>query len=552
MKHFIFTRNKVNFDNRIVLILCNAISVVFLFISLLLSPLNQSVEAYIRLGSISLFLLCLYLFLKFPKSSLPYYLFALLCTAIGFTLSLQPGLLLVDYGRSFIAILMLSLCLKPQFSWVLMCIVIYPVIHETTHLDWPLQFEVSRAEAGRMLNILIMSGVIYLAWELNRSHNHKRHFKKVRRVLAQLNERRRQTTSMSEFKDQLITKTSHDIRTPLNVIYSEVQTYENTHEMDVNLVKSKMTDLIDLMDNILELKSTQSDIQAIKPIWTHHSQIKESFTQTLNGIQDNQHQIRVFTEDQDYHYFLDHHTLMRGVAPLIRNSFEYSTSGLIEVDFYIIKQTQHLAQLRILIRDQGPGMPLGKINELFHQKNQYKKAPELGMGINIARHYLIERLNCTWDVRNRDPRGLEVEVQCTVPYQFFDTTKLQQIEESLRGQKVLIVDDIKINTKVMEKVLKPLEVTCTSVYSGQQAIDLCKQFHFDYVLMDLRMPSIDGFEATEEILKHDFQGSIIAITAEKGGNIVAKALKVGMKDVIFKPVNLEDLRSSLISHSKIQ
>lgn len=202
-----------------------------------------------------------------------------------------------------------------------------------------------------------------------------------------------------------------------------------------------------------------------------------------------------------------------------------------------------------MMEDSGHGVAPSQIQELFFPEDQPEKAPPtIGMGLSIARHYLIERLNANWLVAPGEHGGLKVEVKLEVPLQQFDNLRLRQIEDQLIGRQVLIVDDIKLNHKVLAKVLSGFHVESKSVTSGQEAIDICQLQQFDYILMDLRMPEMNGFEAAQRIIENGYEGSIIAVTAEKGGSTVSQALEAGMKDVIFKPVDFEEIKQSLITH----
>jgi two-component system sensor histidine kinase BarA len=123
------------------------------------------------------------------------------------------------------------------------------------------------------------------------------------------------------------------------------------------------------------------------------------------------------------------------------------------------------------------------------------------------------------------------------------TDKLQQRLASLPSAKVLAVDDMEINLRLLTTWLKNTNLQLTLAFSGADAVSLCKDNEFDLILMDVQMPNMDGLEATKQIRQTDLNlgTPIIAVTAHAFKEEQNKLLASGMDDYLPKPINLSDL-----------
>ncbi len=115
---------------------------------------------------------------------------------------------------------------------------------------------------------------------------------------------------------------------------------------------------------------------------------------------------------------------------------------------------------------------------------------------------------------------------------------------------ILVVDDNHLNRKVVGSLLKVLGVTPEYASSGAEAIDMASEKHYDLILMDLIMPEVDGFEAARVILESDREVHIVALSADTMPETRIKVEKTGMKELLSKPVTVEDLRRVIDRYHK--
>ena len=133
---------------------------------------------------------------------------------------------------------------------------------------------------------------------------------------------------------------------------------------------------------------------------------------------------------------------------------------------------------------------------------------------------------------------------------------MQKINKKFPGVKVLVADDYPINLELTQDMLELMECNVDSAEDGLEAVKLCSKNEYDVIFMDVQMPNMDGYKATEEIRKLDNKNAktiIIAITANALAGDKEKCIKAGMDDYVSKPIkgqNLEDMLIKYIRNKK--
>ena len=128
-------------------------------------------------------------------------------------------------------------------------------------------------------------------------------------------------------------------------------------------------------------------------------------------------------------------------------------------------------------------------------------------------------------------------------------TKSKNIStDILKGLHILIVEDVEINGAIIRSILSKYGATSDSALNGQEAVDFHIHNNYDVILMDLRMPVMDGFEAARKIREIDQEIPIIALSANAYEDDKKKALQAGMNDHIEKPINQKQLIQTIIQY----
>ncbi len=238
----------------------------------------------------------------------------------------------------------------------------------------------------------------------------------------------------------------------------------------------------------------------------------------------------------------------------------------------IVRETSELfsgaaksVMLEFSVRDSGIGIPQNKMDLLFKPFSQTdnsitREFGGSGLGLSIVRT-LAQRMGgdvgveSQWGTGSRfwfslraHPVSEDNESRCS------DRKKndAAQISSALSGRRVLVVEDNAVNCMVIESILSKLGISATIAHDGQQAVDIIMNAdHPDLVLMDIHMPVMDGYMATEQIRQweaahHRPRLPIIALTADAYEQDHQHCLDVGMDDYLTKPVVIDDLQTALI------
>jgi CheY-like chemotaxis protein len=214
--------------------------------------------------------------------------------------------------------------------------------------------------------------------------------------------------------------------------------------------------------------------------------------------------------------------------------------------------------IRFSIADTGIGISNTKTEKIFENFQQASSGTSrlfggTGLGLAIVKQ-LVEAQNGTIDVQSKIGKG---SIFSFVLY--FDKTNVEtvlepeimEIDTDIKDTKILVVEDMELNQLLMKTLLDDFGFDCELAANGKIAIQKLQKSRYDIILMDLQMPEMNGFEATEFIRQTmKLTLPIIALTADVTTVDVAKCKAVGMNDYISKPVDERLLYSKLISFIK--
>ena len=259
---------------------------------------------------------------------------------------------------------------------------------------------------------------------------------------------------------------------------------------------------------------------------------------------------------------------------LLNNAVKFTSDGEIIISAKTTLTDNNNVELFVSVTDTGIGIPESKINDLFKPYSQlgdfYESfAHGSGLGLVISKEY-VELLGGKISVNSKEGEGssfsftinckLQTELdsrnESQTEKEIFETQFLGSIE-SFRGNgfkkkrekyKILLAEDNLINQKVTIKILNTFGFNVIAVNDGMEAVTAVTNDNFDLVLMDLQMPNVDGFKATEKIRslpnsKRDIP--IIALTAHALMGDKEKCLNAGMTDYLSKPVSGQELTKKI-------
>lgn len=362
---------------------------------------------------------------------------------------------------------------------------------------------------------------------------------------------------------QILSKVSHEIRTPLNAVigmnqmaldYLAEDNDKKALECCQNVYKSGEY-LYSVINNILDYTKIDNGKMSIS---------REEFL--LNDVFDEVYNIlKSQIDDKKINYVLnmpeanpqivsDKLKITQIIINLVSNAIKYNhINGNIDVSLKYHYIEPYKIKAQIVVSDDGIGMSDDFVKMLFTpfaQEHRQQTIPSTGLGLVITKG-LVELLDGRISVKSRINKGSSFKVEF-----IFDTSnkqdlKLETNELSLEGLKCLVAEDNVINAQICKHFLESMGIEACMTEDGEEVCDrffTTQDFSFDFILMDVQMPKLNGYDATRKIRKSardDRNIPIIAFTADAYDDDVKKAILSGMDGHVSKPVSKESLRETI-------
>lgn len=434
---------------------------------------------------------------------------------------------------------------------------------------------------GKWDNKISESSTIELS-ELAESFNRMAHdlqdsFKtleyKVKQRTAELAIAKEKAEVANVAKSNFISNMSHELRSPLNAIIGFSQIMLRTKNLpkeqyeNAGIIHRSGDYLLTLINNILDF----SKIEAGK---TTLNLTNVDFYQLLNDLEDMLHLraankgLELIVVRSDYlprYIYADGVKLRQILLNLLGNAIKFTAQGHVILTINAITQENNLHYiLKFSICDTGTGIAADELNKLFEafaQTSSGREAQEgTGLGLVISRQFV--RL-MGGDIRVTSELGkgtcfyFDIQAQLGKEISKHNLLDERQIIGLVTNQptyKILIVDDKDINRQLMYKLLVPLGFDLKEASNGQEAIAVWDEWQPHLIWMDMRMPVMDGYEATR-FIKSTTKGNataIIALTASVLEEEKAITLSAGCDDFIRKPFRESVIFDALTKHLGVQ
>lgn len=373
---------------------------------------------------------------------------------------------------------------------------------------------------------------------------------------------KRSAEDLAKTKETFLANMSHEIKTPLNAIYGFTEQVLNSnlnsqqHEQ-LSIVKKSADYLSKLVNNIL----SYSKIQAGK---AHIDNVSFNLKEELGDVellfleQTKKKSLNlIFEKDENVpdHINCDLTKLKQILFNLIGNAIKFTEKGSVEV---LVKKTELNSKpaLFIRVRDTGIGISKEKLPDLFNEYAQAnstlsKRYEGTGLGLVITKK-LIEQMGGTINLDSKERLGTTVET--VVPYSEVSQPpegnganhSISNLQKSLKGKKILIVDDEDFNRLLLKSILSKYKVIITEASDGNKSVLLTSDHSYDFIIMDIQMPDKNGIEACIEIRKNNKQVPIFASSAGINEEKISEYLNVGFSGFVHKPFTEQELLETLM------
>lgn len=365
-------------------------------------------------------------------------------------------------------------------------------------------------------------------------------------------------------KTEFLNNMSHEIRTPMNGILGFSQLL-NDPDLDVKkrqnfirIIQNSGNQLLKIIDDILEISTLGTkQVKAIEKEVCLNDLLFELFS--IFDIRAKENKTPLYLEkalsDEESVILTDSSKLNKILSNLLDNALKFTNQGYISFGYEIKNK-----KIVFFVKDTGIGIKKHKLKIIFErfsqaEKELSKKVGGLGLGLSIAKEN-AELLGGKISVESEMMVGSIFRI--TLPYKpiYTGMKKKQKMNNRQKEQTILIVEDEEVNFMFIEiLLLEKLKIPCTVLHAsnGQKAVEICKNnADIDVVLMDIKMPVMNGYEATKLIQKFRPDLPIIAQTAYSTSEDKNKALKLGFIDFLSKPISKEALNNSIKKFIKVK
>jgi PAS domain S-box-containing protein len=444
----------------------------------------------------------------------------------------------------------------------------YPLIIKEDHklTDVLLNGSVYNNENGEVLGVVVVARDITDQKRIEKESIEARLFAELATEIAEeakLNAEK--ATIIAEdavrAKQQFLSNMSHEIRTPMNAIIGFTKVVLKTElsakqKEYLTAIKMSGDALIVLINDILDL----AKVDAGKMVFEKTPfKMKASISSMLHLFETKiqERNLKLIKEyDNKIPDVLvgDPVRLHQIILNLVSNAVKFTNKGNITVGVHMLHEDNEKVIIEFAVTDTGIGIPKAKIDTIFENFQQATSGTSRlygGTGLGLA---IVKQLV--------EPQGGKIRVKSTVDvgttFSFtlsFQKTnadaelenEILELDTEIKDIKVLVVEDIALNQLLMKTLLDDFGFDRDIAENGQIAIEKLKAKKYDIILMDLQMPVMNGFEATEYIRNTmNSKIPIIALTADVTTVDLAKCKAVGMNDYIAKPVDERVLYSKIV------
>jgi len=389
-----------------------------------------------------------------------------------------------------------------------------------------------------------------------------------KRTQKELEEARDVAEQSLKDRESFLATISHEIRTPMNAIIglSEIldksyDNYERQQKKHLSTIRSSAEHLLMLINDLLDYSKIKAGKLSLNTrpaeLYSHIGHVID----LLDNKAESKNLLLEFNSNipENAIYDCDPLRIEEILINLTGNAIKFTQEGQVELKAFISKETNTHTTIKFEVKDTGVGIPATEIDHIFQDFGQSSNTQSsnnqgTGLGLPITKS-LIELMDSELSVESEINKGTTFSFELTLE-KIKSSEKIENrtsVEEKKEfpGLKILVVEDNEINFMLADTILTNWKCNVSHAQNGLEAVNMVRENSFDIVLMDVRMPKMNGLEATKIIRGFGYENPIVALTANALESEIQKCYDSGMNDFMSKPYTQKELYEKLQKHVNI-
>lgn len=370
----------------------------------------------------------------------------------------------------------------------------------------------------------------------------------------------------NEAKTRFLFNMSHDIRTPMNAIVGFSGLLEKSlHDEKKSLgyikkIRVSSDILLTIINQVLEMARIESGKITLNPESVNIREMVEAMNTVFESSLTKKSLEYQCSLNVVHDQILCDKTKMEEIIlNVVSNSIKYTNPhGKITVSIdELDSEDEKNADYKVVVEDNGIGMSQDYLPHIFEEFSREHTSTETrvagtGLGLPIVKS-LVDRMGGTIEVESEEGKGTRFIMKFSFPVSLENQVRekekqnIPDITEKLEGKRILLAEDNELNAEIAETVLVEAGIEVKRVEDGLQCIEELKKMpenYYDVILMDVQMPNMDGYTATQRIRDLDDSRAeipIIAMTANAYDEDRRKAQEAGMDGFLAKPLDVDEM-----------
>lgn len=363
----------------------------------------------------------------------------------------------------------------------------------------------------------------------------------------------------SQSKARFLSIMSHELRTPLNGIIGTINLMktakENERERFQDILQSSSQHLLHLVNNVLDYSKASAGKMELNPVRCSLGETITNLCSVFQSQYDEKKLLLITDVDQalQKEVMLDDVRFVQVLTNLLSNALKYTEQGKVVLTAKCVQANGSGLMAEISVTDTGPGLSEAQQQQIFNSfnniDNKTRKKESSGLGLSISK-MIVELLGGQLLLDSKPGQGSRFYFTIPLPLSKATQTESEVMPNesiSLRGAKVLIAEDNRINMMVAREFLKKWNIQLLEAENGLQAQQLLiTNPDIDLLLLDLQMPEMNGYELNEWIQETQLGLPVIAFTAGiMTGEERQNLYNLGFMDMVPKPFAPADLEQKM-------